>query len=134
MRILWSVVRTIFLAGLSFIILYPLVYMLSMAIRPVSQFFDPMVVWIPKSLTLENTLSAMEKMKMLNPVFKNNSVVNTFMLDMVSALLQVLSTAMVGYGFARFKFRFRNLLFGIVIFSCIVPVNSIIIPTYLNYR
>jgi multiple sugar transport system permease protein len=134
LRIIWIIFRTLLLMGLSFIILYPLVYMFSMAIRPVTQIHDPAVVWIPKVITFENIKTAMEKMNMLNSAFKNNSIVNTIMLDVVSAILQVCSTVIVGYGFARFKFRFRGFLFGIVIFSMIVPINSIIIPTYLNLR
>lgn len=130
----WRIIRTIFLAGLAFIILQPLLFMVSASIRPVAQLYAPGVVWIPRSVTADNYLSAMQKLKMLEPVFRNNSVVNTFLLDLVSALFQVFTTALAGYGFARFRFRGRSLLFGIVIMSMIVPTSSIIVPSYLSLR
>ena len=131
---LWAFTRAAFLLGMAFVVLYPLLYMLSMALRPVAQLHDPSVVWFPKSITWENILDAMDKMGLARPLFDNNALTNSVMLDVVSATLQMLVTAMVGYGFARFQFKGKALMFGIVILSIIVPVNSIIIPTYLNYR
>ena len=67
-KTVWSIVRAVLLIGLSFIILYPLIYMVSIAFRPLDELFDPSVVWIPKHLTLKNIKFAMEKMNMLKPV------------------------------------------------------------------
>ena len=133
-KTVWSIVRAVLLIGLSFIILYPLIYMVSIAFRPLDELFDPSVVWIPKHLTLKNIKFAMEKMNMLKPVGTENSLFNSVVVNLLSALLQVASTALVGYGFARFEFKLRGFLFGVVIFTMVVPVNSIIIPLFLNYR
>ena len=133
-KTVWSIVRAVLLIGLSFIILYPLIYMVSIAFRPLDELFDPSVVWIPKHLTLKNIKFAMEKMNMLKPVGTENSLFNSVDVNLLSALLQVASTAFVGYGFARFEFKLRGFLFGVVIFTMVVPVNSIIIPLFLNYR
>lgn len=133
-KTVWSIVRAVLLIGLSFIILYPLIYMVSIAFRPLDELFDPSVVWIPKHLTLKNIKFAMEKMNMLKPAGTENSLFNSVVVNLLSALLQVASTAFVGYGFARFEFKLRGFLFGVVIFTMVVPVNSIIIPLFLNYR
>lgn len=133
-KTVWSIVRAVLLIGLSFIILYPLIYMVSIAFRPLDELFDPSVVWIPKHSTLKNIKFAMEKMNMLKPVGTENSLFNSVVVNLLSALLQVASTAFVGYGFARFEFKLRGFLFGVVIFTMVVPVNSIIIPLFLNYR
>ena len=61
-KTVWSIVRAVLLIGLSFIILYPLIYMVSISFRPLDELFDPSVVWIPKHLTLKNIKFAMEKM------------------------------------------------------------------------
>lgn len=130
----WSIVRAVLLIGLSFIILYPLIYMISIAFRPLNELFDPSVVWIPKHFTLSNIKLAMSKMNMLEPIGSRNSLFNSVVVNLLSALLQVCSTAFVGYGFARFEFKLRGFLFSVVIFTMVVPVNSIIIPLFLNYR
>ena len=47
----WPFFRFLILFGLCFVILYPLIFMLSTAFRPNEQMNDPSVVWIPKSFT-----------------------------------------------------------------------------------
>lgn len=134
LHVLWVLFRTALLIGFAYVVLYPLLNMFSNAVRPVEEMFDPEVIWIPKTFTLDNIKTALARMNILNPPFQNNAIVNTILLDVVSALLQVAVTAMVGYGFARFSFKGRGVLFGIVILSIVVPVNSIVIPLYLTFQ
>ena len=51
---------------------------------------------------------------------------------MVSACIQVLVTAMVGYGFARFEFYGKKILFAIVIFTILVPAQTTIMPSFIQ--
>ena len=132
-RVIWTLIRTVILTGLAFIIIYPILYMISIAFRPVAEMFDPAVVWIPKSFTVDNMKMAIEKMNLFNPALESNSLMNTFLLDVVSAVLQVIFASTVGYGFARYDFKGNKILFAMVILTMIVPINSIIIPTYINY-
>ena len=44
--------------------------------------------------------------------------------NIVSAVLQIAVTAFVGYGFARFKFKGRGVLFAIALFTIIVPATD----------
>lgn len=127
-KLVWSIFRFLLLLGLCFILLYPVLYMLSTAFRPISQLKDPSIVWIPKSLTLDNVKAAIEAMDYFE------GLKNTLKVGVVSAILQTISCAVVGYGFARYKFRERNLLFALVLFTIIVPPQTIIIPSYMNFR
>lgn len=123
-----TVVRTVVIVGLCFILLYPLIYMVSMAFRPQSEILDPSVIWIPRTFTLDNLTNVMEVMNY------GGALVNTFFISVVSSLLSVISCSIVGYGFARFRFKGRNLLFGLLIFTIIVPSQTTIIPLFLNFR
>lgn len=58
----WKIFRFLLLFGLSFVILYPLLYMLSTAFRPIEEINDPSVIWIPKTFTLENFKQVIEMM------------------------------------------------------------------------
>lgn len=127
-RILWSVVRFVIVLGLCFILVYPLLYMVSMTFRPESQILDPSVIWIPRSFTMANILNVF---KMMN---YNVTLLNTVYISVISSLLLVLSCGIVGYGFARFRFKGRDLLFGLVLFTIIVPPQTTIIPLFLNFR
>lgn len=124
----WKVFRFFLLAGLCFILLYPLIYMVSMAFRPWQEFADPVVVWVPRSYTLENFVFAVDLMDL------PESFLVTLTIATVSSLLQIVSCALAGYGFARFSFKFRGVLFACVLFTIIVPPQTYIIPLYLQFR
>ena len=128
MEKVWPVARFFILFGLCFIILYPLIYMVSCAFRAQEDMSDPTVMWIPRHLTLKilgQTMRAMEFWKTLG---------NTLLLNIGCSLVQVVTCAITGYGFARFKFKGKNLLFGIVIMMILVPSQIIAIPQYMEFR
>ena len=127
-RIGWVVFRSIFLIGISFIILYPLIYMLSIAFRSSADVADPSVVWIPKHFVLDALKDSYKAMDY------PTSLWNTIRLGLVSSLLQVVSCAIVGYGFARFQFKGRGLFFALAIFTIVVPPSVVYVPTYLSYK
>ena len=72
----WPFFRFLILFGLCFVILYPLIFMLSTAFRPNEQMNDPSVVWIPKSFTLDNIKDVWGVMKF------EDTVVNTVILNL----------------------------------------------------
>lgn len=126
-KIFLSVFRMALFIGLIYVILYPILYMLSTTFRTDADSLDPSVVWIPKHVTLNNLRQAFVSMKYLNSLW------NTVSVMLVSALLQVGVTAVVGYGFARFKFRFKKLLFALVLFTIVVPAQTTIIPVFVGF-
>jgi multiple sugar transport system permease protein len=58
---------------------------------------------------------------------------NTVMYSVISAGGAALLAAAAGYGFAKFEFRGKNLLFWIVLGSVMVPTTALAIPTYLLF-
>lgn len=125
---LWYVFRTALLVGISFILLFPIIYMFSISFRPVSEVTDPSIIWIPKTFTLENIKMVFDFMKY------PSALMNTLSIGAVSSIIQIASCAFVGYGFARFKFRERNILFAMVIFTILVPPQTLAIPSYLQFK
>lgn len=124
---LWKIVRFIILIGLSYVLLYPIMYMITLAVRTPTQMNDPSVIWIPKVYTMDNFVKAYETMNY------TTSFLSTILLSFVCAFFQLISCSMVGYGFARFKFKSSGLWFAIVILTLIVPTYTITIPLYMQY-
>ena len=124
----WPVFRFLILFGLCFIILYPLIFMVSTAFRPNEQMNDPSVVWLPKSFTLDNINQVLTSMRF------ETTLLTTLRYNIISSVLQVITCAITGYGFARFKFRGKSLLFAIVILMIIVPPQIITIPLFMQFR
>ena len=109
-KIFLSVFRMALFIGLIYVILYPILYMLSTTFRTDADSLDPSVVWIPKHVTLNNLRQAFVSMKYLNSLW------NTVSVMLVSALLQVGVTAVVGYGF-----------------TIVVPAQTTIIPVFVGF-
>ena len=124
----WAVFRGAFLIGVSFIILYPLIYMLSISFRTAADMADPSVVWIPKHLSLEAMKDSFLAMDYPRALW------NTVRLGLFSSLLQVMSCAVVGYGFARFRFPLKRLWFAIVVFTMLVPAALLMPSLYMRFR
>ena len=53
---------------------------------------------------------------------------------MVATLGTVASSALVAYGFARFKFRGKSILFAVMLLSMMLPAQVLMIPQYLWYQ
>ncbi len=125
--IVWPIFRFLILFGMCFVILYPMIFMLSTAFRPNEQMNDPSIVWIPKSFTLQNIKDTYKIMSY------GSTVLTTVRLNLIASLLQVVTCSITGYGFARFDFKGKNILFAIVIAMILVPPQIITIPMYLQY-
>ncbi|HAJ96261.1 MAG TPA: carbohydrate ABC transporter permease [Ruminococcus sp.] len=124
----WPVARFFILFGLCFIILYPLIYMISCAFRAQEDMNDPTVMWIPRHFTLKILQQTWGAMDFTNTFF------NTLFLNIGCSLVQVVTCAVTGYGFARFRFKGKNLLFGLVLMQILVPSQIIAIPQYMEFR
>jgi len=101
--------------------------MLSTAFRPNEQMNDPSVVWLPKSFTMQNIYDVWKVMNF------GDTAINTVILNLIASVLQVVTCSITGYGFARFKFKGKGLLFAIVILMIIVPPQITTIPLYMQY-
>lgn len=126
--ILFAIFRYTFLISISYIILYPLFAMVAYSIQTRSDILDTSVTWISKNPSFENFKTAWTALEY------PSALLNTVLVGGISAALEIFSCAIAAYGFARFKFRGRGLLFGLVLLTAIVPVQILVIPLFLNYK
>lgn len=127
-RMAWPFFRLLLMLGLSFVILYPFLTKISTMFMSLDDLKNPTVWLIPQSPTLENVLL----------VFKYGEYFrafgNTIFVSLTCAVLQTLSCTMVGYGFAKFKFRGRGLFFALAVLTIIIPPQTIYISLYMKFR
>lgn len=127
-QIVWKIFRFLLFVCLTFVILYPVLFMVSMAFRQSSDLFDPSVIWIPKKFVFSNfttTIAAIHYFKVLG---------NTVLLTTSCSILQIVMCSLIGYGFARFKFKGKNLLLILLLFTIVVPPQLISLPTYFSFQ
>ena len=124
----YGVFRILLLLAISFVIIYPLFYMISTSLRSRDSFLNSVRVWIPEKIDpLTNFKAAAETLN-FGPALRS-----TLMLEMVSALLEIVSCAIAAYGFARFRFPLKRLFMGMLFLTILIPDTMIIIPRVVNH-
>jgi len=121
-------VRTILLAGLCFVILFPTVQQILQALRAPQDVNNPAVIWIPETWSVMNIKIAAMVLDYKAALF------NTAKLSFISMFLQIASTALAGYAFSRLKFKGSNILFILVILTIIVPPQALSLAQYFYFR
>ncbi|HHW09445.1 MAG TPA: carbohydrate ABC transporter permease [Firmicutes bacterium] len=116
------------LINIAYIFLYPVFYMISTSMMTIDDFVDPAVYWIPRTVNWANFTMSLEAMRYWY------SLGNSTYIALLSAVGQLVSCAMAGYGFGRIKFPGREFLFMLVIFTFIVPPQTIIVPLFILYK
>ena len=124
----FKIFRYFILTGLSFVILLPLLTLLTDCIKPSEEVFDAITVYLSRQPTFENIKNAYVAMDYFP------SLLRTAMLIIPCVVFQLISCSLAGYGFARFKFPGKNILFGLLIFLVIVPPQVVGMPTFIYYR
>lgn len=125
--VFWKVLRAALVVSLCYILVYPVIYMLVIAFRDIQDMYEGSIKWITRNYTMNNIYRVFEALKY------PQTLLNTIFVSTCSSILTIISTSFAGYGFARFKFTGRNIMFGILLFTIIVPQQFIILPIYLNF-
>jgi ABC-type glycerol-3-phosphate transport system permease component len=126
--LLFVVVRMIFIVGIAYIILGPIIKIISKSFMSVEDAYSPLVYLIPRELQFENVRTALQVLGY------KNTMLSTFAFIGLVMVIQVMVCAFVGYGFARFEFPFKDLLFFGVILTIVVPMHTIMVPLYTQFR
>ena len=84
-HILWCILRALLFIGLSYIILYPILFCLSISVRLPSDMMDPTVIWLPKSFTRDNFKFVFEHTEF------TAAYVRTLLLSLFCSVLQMFS-------------------------------------------
>lgn len=125
--ILLRIILYIFLAAITFVFLYPFLYMIVTSLMSNDDLNNFTVVWIPRGLYFSNYSLAAKLMNFLS------GLKNSLIVTIVSTLGQLISCSMAGYGLARYNFPGKKIAFTVVILGMIIPAQTIIIPQYLMY-
>lgn len=126
--ILIGLLKLCIIIGVSYIILSPIIVMISNSFFTPDDLYNPVVLLIPEEGTLQNYLTSFHRMAYVNTLGQTLFYIVTL------TLLQLLVCSMAGYGFARFDFPFKKALFGCVIITIVIPTHTIMLPLYMTFR
>lgn len=127
-----NIVKKIFVYGmlilLSLLFLAPFFWMLSTALKAPDELFQFPPKLIPSTWHFENFSKAWNSQPF------NLFLVNSLIVTVMTTIGQVVSSTLVAYGFARFKFKGRDFLFMIVLATMMIPWDVTMIPLYMEFN
>lgn len=119
---------TIVLAAGAFVMILPFLYMISTSLKSTSEVFIVPLQWIPSQLRWDNFSTALQEHAI------GRYFVNSLIVGVSVTFLNLLTCSLAGYSFAKFTYRGRDVLFGLVLATMMIPLASMIIPLYLVVR
>lgn len=127
-KVVWYLFRLALLIGVCYVILFPFYSKISTSFMSPDDFVDVTVRLVPRYPTLDTYKAIITE----NGYLK--ALLNTFILSGSCALIQTFVSCLVGYGFAKFKFKFNKFLFLLVIFTMIVPHSTLQLSMFMEFR
>ncbi|MBV9788418.1 MAG: carbohydrate ABC transporter permease [Chloroflexi bacterium] len=125
-RLISRIVLYALLVLFALFFLLPLVWMFVTAVKPFEEWVQPN--WIPNNPTFENFRSIFADPTLPAPRW----FLNSLGVASVFTLLVLFIDALAGYAYARLEFAGRNLLFGLLLATLVMPGLMFLIPNYLT--
>ena len=117
--------KHITLITISIIMIFPLLWMILGGLKTSQEAMDPEMI-LPDVIHLENVID----------VFKNSPLMkyigNSLTVAIIATLIQIVTGAMLAYAFSFIRFKGRNVLFGIVMATYMLPSCATYIPAYVT--
>ena len=125
-----TVLRYAILVIVGIVMIYPVVWLFFASFKSNEELFGSASL-IPKKFMWD---SYIEGWKGTGQYGYSTFFLNTIKLVIPTVLFTVISSAVVAYGFARFKFPFKKILFALMISTLMLPNAVVIIPKYMLFR
>lgn len=115
-----------------FVMIYPLLWMVGATFKSNAEIFTG-IGFIPKNPTLEGYAAAVTQ-NYGGDINIWRAFLNTYSYVLPKVIFTVVSSVIAAYGFSRFKFKGRDILFSIMISTLFLPQVVLNVPQYLMYN
>jgi ABC-type glycerol-3-phosphate transport system permease component len=113
------------LIGVAVYMMLPFLWMLSTSLKPQNQIFTRPPILISKDMNLNAYKELIEDRHILR------IVANTFIIATAATALRLFFCSLGGYGFAKYRFRGREQMFGLLLATMVIPFSITLIPLYV---
>ncbi|MGO2343008.1 carbohydrate ABC transporter permease [Vibrio litoralis] len=125
-----ALIRYVVLILVGLMMLYPLLWMFTAALKPNHEIFTSMSL-IPKEWSLDGFINGW---KTGTEFTFGHYIINTFLYVLPKVFFTVVSSTIVAYGFARFDIPWKKFWFATLIATILLPQTVLLIPQYLMFR
>jgi multiple sugar transport system permease protein len=117
------------------VILVPFLWVVSTSLKTEKQLFAWPPQWIPDPVAFENYWKAWDQLSSIAPGLTFWRIIaNTLFVTLLAMFAEMFSAAIVAYGFARFRFKGRDVLFFIMLATMMIPGTLTRVPAFLIWR
>jgi multiple sugar transport system permease protein len=125
-RISQTIVTIILILG-SLLILSPVWWMFATSVKSMGEIMQFPPTFIPKEWHFKNYIETWKAAPFTRYLF------NTLLITLCVVIGNVLSNSFIAYGFAKIRFKGRNVLFAVVLATMMIPGFVTMIPHYIMY-
>ncbi len=126
-HIVLKILIYIILTEFVFVFLYPFITMIINSLKYDFELKDITRQWVITRVNFQNYVDAFRHLNY------THSLINNLIVVLGSTFGHLLSCTFIAYGFARFQFRGRNLMFSLALLSMIIPPQLLMMPLYIQY-
>jgi multiple sugar transport system permease protein len=117
------------------IVLIPFLWMISTSLKTQDQLFTGQVNFIPDPIVPGNYIEVWQKLNSIKPGMTFFRILgNTLFITILAMFGEIFSASLVAYGFARFRWRGRNILFALMLSTVMIPGIVTRVPGFLIWR
>lgn len=125
-----NIIKYFLFSVFGIIMVYPLLWLSSASFKPNEEFFTSLNL-IPSRFVLDSYVKGWQG---IGQFTFSLFFFNTFKLVIPTVAFTVLSSTIVAYGFARFKFPMKKILFTLMLSTLMLPNAVVIIPKYMLFK
>lgn len=115
----------LFLVGLSILVLFPFYWMFISSFKEIGRIFSSPIDFIPKPFTLSGYK------KLLTGTLYGRWYLNSLFITVIYTVVAIIFSTLGGIAFGKYDFKFKKVLFIIVLSSMMIPLHGILIPLFL---
>ncbi len=112
---------------IGFVYLYPIIKMFAYSMKDLEDLVNPTVQWIPTKIYLQNYRTSWIVLSY------GKTLLFSLAVTLVPAILQTITTSLTGYALAKYKFRGKALIFGLILITYLVPQQVYMIPRFVLF-
>jgi ABC-type glycerol-3-phosphate transport system permease component len=112
------------------VMLYPLIWLVFASLKPSNEVLNSSAL-LPTKFVFRNYFDGW---KMIRPYMFSRFFINTFVMVISCVVGSVIISLFVGYGFARFRFKFRNFWFSVLFITVMLPSTVTLISRYIIFN
>ncbi len=123
---IWMAVRIVLNIIMLIIVLFPLLYAVSMAVKPSGELYDPNSMWFPQHPTLTNFVDVF-RMAPIGTYIRNSMIVAISI-----TLSQILTSVLAAFAFRFLNFKGKKAIYALILSTMMIPGEAVIISQFLK--